>query len=348
MLASYSSEWTETDGVTRVPYADQPDTIWGSGTSVGGIVRPVMILVPRQLSKQCHVTAQPLSASGRPLGPAVELICQPVSSGVLFAQIPIGYNSATKEMSITAALAGSTGGGASWRLTHLPASVAADSGNLATAALVAHGPCVLQAAAIESQDLSGDPPGSDTHPARPAWGQWFYQQPLNADEHGWTGVPTIRLMMRTHNASPDFNHQNWMVRLDDITPQWETSLRDATSPAVKPFNVFPLSNIRSAEPADQEWEQHDWQLGVAYPGQQHWVRVDGAMIRFAYRTETVTFRNAAVVQDGSLHLNRLVWRAPETETTPSGVSVTILNARPKIGDPQGGSNRQPVLAIRGY
>ena len=62
----------------------------------------------------------------------------------------------------------------------------------------------------------------------------------------------------------------------------------------------------------------------------------GAMIRFAYRTETVTFHNAAVVQDGPLHVNRLVWRTPETETTPSGISVTVVNARTGTGDSSGG------------
>jgi hypothetical protein len=99
------------------------------------------------------------------------------------------------------------------------------------------------------------------------------------------------------------------------------------SRSITPFAVFPVYNPQNRGPHAGEWDQHDWQVGVAYPGQQRWVRVDGEFVRFAYRTEKVTFHDADVVQDSASGVNRLVWRTPETQTTPSGISVTVLNRR---------------------
>ena len=137
--AAFSSGWYGPDGVSRLPEHEQPYTVWGTSKLIKGVDQPILTFVPRLLSRQFRVSTQPLSAAGRPLGPAINLICQPVVPGVLFAQIPSGYSSETKQMSVTASLVGTTAGGASWRLTDLPASSATDSGGLPPAAFVAHG-----------------------------------------------------------------------------------------------------------------------------------------------------------------------------------------------------------------
>jgi len=71
----------------------------------------------------------------------------------------------------------------------------------------------------------------------------------------------------------------------------------------------------------------DGEVGAAYPGQQHWIKIDGAALRSGERTETLTFHDAEVVRDAGFGGDRLVWRRPETQTTPSGIAVTVLNGR---------------------
>jgi hypothetical protein len=336
--ASYTYSWTGSGSASNLSDAEQPYEAWSSAaTGSGGPGQAHMTLVPRQLSRQFRVTAQPLSATGTPLSRPVDLVCQAATPTVLFAQVPTGYNTATRQMQVTVARVGAAGS-ASWRLTNLPASAPGAKGSLPITVTAGYGPLVLHAAAAESKDLSGDPDFLNRHPARPAGGGWFFGQPLNADGHGWTGVPTVRLMLRARNTSSDFSHQNWMVRLNAMTPQWQTSPAMPTSRTITPLDVFPVYNPQNRGSLAGEWDQHDWQVGVAYPGQQHWVRVDGEFVRFAYRTEKVTFHDAEVVQDGSSGVNRLVWRTPETQTTPSGISITVLNRRTMAGEAKGDQN----------
>ena len=328
---SYTYGWKGPDGTTNVSGAEQPYQVWSAGGSITGHPKQaVFTLVPGQLSRQFRVTAQPLSRAGKPLGRPVNLVCQPVTPTVLFVQVPTGYDAATRQMRVTVAQVGVAGAKATWRLTDLPVSVPGLKGSLSLTVTAGYGPVVLRAAAAESDDFSGDPDFLNRHPARPAGGGWFLGHPLNADGHGWTGVPTIRLLLRARNISKDFYHQNWMVRLNAITPQWQTS---PVSPAITPLDVFHVYNPQNLRPSSEGMVEHDCQVGVAYPGQQHWVRVDGEMIRFAYRKETVTFHDAQVVQDSPSGVNRLVWPTPETETTPSGIEVTVLNRRPAKEDP---------------
>ena len=330
---SYTYGWKGPDGTTNASDAEQPYSVWSTGGVTGDPKRAIFTLVPRQLSRQFHVTAQPLSVTGKPLGRSVVLICQPVTPTVLLVQVPTGYDAATRQMQVTAARVGVASTSATWRLADLPRSVPGLKGSLSPAVTAGYGPVVLRAAAAEWDDLGGTQDFVNRHPARPAGGEWFLGQPLNADGHGWTGVPTIRLLLRSRNNSKDFYHQNWMVRLDAMTPQWQTSPVSPVSPFITPCRVFPVYNPQNMLPSAGGWDAHDWQVGVAYPGQQHWIRVDGEMIRFAYRKETITFHDAKVVQDSPSGVNRLVWPTPETETTPSGIAVTVLNRRLAKEDP---------------
>ena len=194
----------------------------------------------------------------------------------------------------------------------------------------------IRAAAAESEDFSGNPGFSNRHPRRA-----FFPS-LNADGHLWTGVPTIRFLLSAHNASRDHWGQDWMVRIIRVTPQWSASPVLPCDPGIMPLQIFPVYNPQMLPPGrawvTHDWQvgvTHDWQVGVAYPGQQHWVRVEGEMIRFASRTETVTFHDADIVHDAAFGGDRLVWRHAETQTTPSGVSVSALNGRPGVPDTSG-------------
>ncbi len=102
--------------------------------------------------------------------------------------------------------------------------------------------------------------------------------------------------------------------------------------AGEPLGVFPLSRPPSeTDPAgthSAEWLLRDGAVGGAWPGQQHRLTLTGSVIRQAARTETVTFHNAEVVHDAAFGGDRIVWRHSETETTPSGITVTVLNGTP--------------------
>ena len=72
----------------------------------------------------------------------------------------------------------------------------------------------------------------------------------------------------------------------------------------------------------------DAEIGIAYPGQQHWLKFDGLALRSSLHTETVTFHNADVVHEAAFGGDRVVWRQPEAQTTPSGITFLVLNGQP--------------------
>jgi len=72
------------------------------------------------------------------------------------------------------------------------------------------------------------------------------------------------------------------------------------------------------------------------------VKVDGAALRSAWHRETLTFHDAEVVHDAAFGGDRLVWQHSETETTPSGISVSVLNGRPGMSDQGAGYPGAPV------
>lgn len=67
----------------------------------------------------------------------------------------------------------------------------------------------------------------------------------------------------------------------------------------------------------------------AYPGTAHWIRLDTPLQEFATYDETVTFRNLSVVNYRGTKWRYLVGTKPQTVTTPSGVSVTLVDAQHK-------------------
>jgi len=67
----------------------------------------------------------------------------------------------------------------------------------------------------------------------------------------------------------------------------------------------------------------------AYPGATRWVRLDAPLQEFGTYDETVTFHNLSVIKYRGTKWRYLVGAKPETVTTPSGVSVTLVDAQHK-------------------
>ena len=282
-------------------------------------------LTPLPFSARFRITALPLSARGRPTGKAVHLLCQPVMATALFTQIPTGYSAATHQFRVSVTRAGGRkGNGASWLITDLPPAVEAGAGGAPAAASARVGPFTLRAVAAEAEDTSGEADPANVRPTRPSGP---YSQ--NIDQHSWTGLPTIRYLLLARAAAPPPG-QSWLFQLDRVTPQWgmppPAPGPPGTTYAAGPLGLFPLSR-GLFRPDPTEWVLQDGEVGAAWPGQQHWVTLAGTAIRQASRTETVTFHDAEVVWDAGFGGDRIVWHHPETETTPSGIAVTVLNGR---------------------
>ncbi|MBV9851385.1 MAG: hypothetical protein JO250_17080 [Armatimonadetes bacterium] len=326
----YSIGWYGRDGVSLLPEWKHPYAAQGGPalTSAGRTIRFTVSLIPVHLSRWFQVTAQPLSASGHPLSRPVSLVCQPVSPTTLFAQIPDGYNAATRQFRVTIKTINRPGG-ATWQLAGLPTSVRNGPDRLPPIVAVGYGPMAIRAAAAEAEDFSGYPDFFNRHPDRDAGGGWAFTGLASLDQHGWTGVPTIRVLLTYDNTSPDFWNQNWLIDLNRVIPQWGVTTSNAARGS--PLASLPAYNPQNLTPGTT-WLARDWEAGVAYPGQQHWIRIEGAMLRSAFRTETVTFHDAEIVRDAASGGDRVVWRHPETQTTPSGITLTVLNARPGVSD----------------
>ncbi len=290
-------------------------------TAPGQGLGETVTLTPPALAGRFRVTAQPLSAGGRPTGRAVRLFCQSATATVLLAQLPPGYSAATQQFRVTAADSRAPGGGAAWRIAGLPP--ATENGTSAPAEAARVGPFALRGAAVEAEDTSGV--GA---PEMPAVNHIRPMPPANLDRHWYTGVPTVRVRLTARAVAPPAPGQSWRFQLNRVTPQWGVPPSLMVSPAdgpEKPLGLFPLAAPGQGGP---EWALQDGEVGAAYPGQQRRVTLEGTAIRFAERTETVTFHDADVVWDAGFGGDRIVWRHPETQTTPSGIIVAVLNGRP--------------------
>jgi len=334
--------WNGPDGVSRVAEGVPPyglRTSWAAA-SPGHPAGPYVTLIPCRLADHFTVAAEPLDAAGRALGRPVFLLCQSVTPQVLFAQFPASYSARTQQFRVTAARRGA-GPGATWRLAGLPPATRNGPDDPPPATVAGFGPLTIRAAAAEAEDFSGYPDWWNRHPPRDAGGGWSFSQPLNADQHEWTGVPCVRFLLAARNLSRDTLRQNWVVEIDRVSPQWSGPRVMPSTAATMPLDVFPVYNPQNLSPGSA-WVTHDWQVGAAYPGQHHWVKIDGAALRSAWRTETVTLHDAEVVHDAGFGGDRVVWRHPETVTTPSGISVTVLNGRVGMTDQGAGPPGAPV------
>jgi len=330
------TRWEGPGGMSLFDMGGQPPyalSVSAQPAAPGQPPAQTVTLMPSPLSGRFRVTAQPLSAEGSPTGRVVGLLCQPVTATALFAQIPLGYNAATHQFRVTVARAGDKAGagngGAAWQIGDLPPATenkmtenGTDALPLAAASRV--GPFLFHAVAAEAEDTSGGVDSVNRHP-NPNAGP----NSLNTDGHFWTGVPTVRYLLTARAASPPAAGQSWRFQLDRVTPQWGAPRSLRVSPADgpdKPLGLFPLPWPKG--PGGPEWTLQDGEVGAAYPGQQRRVTMEGTAIRFAERTEAVTFHDADVVWDAGFGGDRIVWRHPETQTTPSGIIVAVLNGRP--------------------
>lgn len=317
----YTFQWTGAGGLPlpggRPPY----QAVFQTSPGV-----QIVTLMPAPLAHSFRVTAQPLSAGGRPTGRPVVLVCQPVTTDVLFAQIPPG-DAATCQFQVTAArtgaiMRGAAKAGAAWRLAGLPPPAQTRKDAATPAARL--GPFDLRAVAAEAEDTSGSTDPANWHPPGPAGAAQNVGTPQNMDGHLWTGVPTVRYRLTARAVTPPVPGQSWLLRLDRVRPQWGAALPPPTAGKEQALGLFPLSEA-SLGPGARVLQ--DGEVGAAYSGQQRWLRLDGAALRRAERTETVTFHDAEVVWDAGFGGDRIVWRHPETQTTASGISVTVLNGR---------------------
>lgn len=329
---SSTSQWTGPGG-TALSGEPAPYRFWFRGTPARP-ARPgalTMMLAPHPFSRRFRVTAQPLTGEGRPLGRAISLLYQPVTETALFAQIPAAYGAKTRQfrVTITRAGAGGAGKGAAWRIADVPPAVPNGPDGPAPDVAARLGPFSLHAVAAEAEDTSGDTDGANWQPDGANWQPDGPVRPSsqNLDRHLWTGVPTVRYLLTARLAPRAPAGQFWMLRLDRVTPQWSAWPPAPEAGGAGPLGFLPLTSAYGRL-KPRGWVLQDGEVGAAYPGQQRWLKIDGTALRSGERTETLTFHDAEVVSDGGFGGDRVVWRRPETETTPSGISVTVLNGRP--------------------
>ena len=333
--SGYSYQWTALGGAPLSGVPPYQIVSQGPGAAPGRPAAQAVMLVPSRLAGRFRVTARPLSADGKPLGAAAGLECQPVTENILFTQIPSGYSAETHQFQVTAARTGpktvaTKNADAVWRIAGLPPSVQNGLDSPPTADLRIGG-TVLHADASESQDTSGFEAPTDQSSDRRGVGP----AAVNIDQHQWTGLPTVRYRLTAHAEVPAPAGQSWLLRLDRVRPQWSMppsaqmlgQRPGQISDQERPLGFFPLT-ASSAGPASKGWTLQDGEVGTAFPGQQHWVKIDGTALRSALHTETLTLHDADVVYDAGFGGDRLVWHHPETVTTASGIRVTVLNGRP--------------------
>lgn len=292
--------------------------------------RHTLLVLPAGVERRFIVTARPLGRRIRPLGPPVSLAWQPVGDDALFVQIPSGYGRDTEAFEVTIARRDQPGRAAHWRIVNLPrmasepaarppaardGRITATLGRLQITARAFEAPDRWSAGGVWTRDAPGEAP----------------EMPVSLDGHGWTGLPTLccRVEMRAL-AAPD--GEQWELIIERGVPQWSAT-RDPSSGERGFSPRGPTTAVLTLRPDARPLVQ-DMTCGVAYPGQQRYLQLRGVLVRYQTRREPLTFHDADMQPAPTGMGRRLVWRAPQQQTTPSGVSVMVLNARaPVAGTP---------------
>ena len=323
-------QWYGPGGVTPLPNGERPyEAMWDTTATWGKSTAAQFVLVPRHLDQQFAVTAQALTGQGTPLGGPVTLLCQPVNADTFFVFLPSGYSPQTAQFALTVARNGVQAAAAHWRLSSLPRPLPGVPGTASVCTQQQAGPLTVEAAAAESPDLGGQPPWWDSHLDRQA-GYWTLSPPQNVDDHQWTGVPTIRCVLRAQGARAG---EDWVVNVTDAVPEWRPAplpqmARVSPAPGGPPVRaLFGVAPPYPGRPAPK-WSQCDLVCGAAYPGQQRRLRVEAEAVRYAYQWETLAFKNASLQRDPASGHWEVCWQKAQTLTTPSGISVVVLNRRP--------------------
>ncbi len=325
-----SFQWCRADGVTPLPTPQQPFvTFWTSDAKN----RQQILLIPK-MDRLVTVTAQALTASGQPLGGPVTLHSDVAGADTFFACLPGGDSPRTARFALTVGPAGKPPQ-ARWVLASLPPSLMALSPPFQAHTQQTIGPLTVRAAAVETTDSDGLSTGQEQPPPR-TQGVWTLSPPQNVDNHPWTGVPTIRCVVQARAAKTS---QDWQVNVLRVTPQWQPSPLPDALPS--PSASSALVTLSVAQAASGQPAQADLACGIAYPGQQRWLRMDAEAIRHVTRAETVTFHNASVRLDPAAGRWEVVFAKPQTLTTPSGIVLTTLCRRPGVAPATPAPGDQP-------
>lgn len=292
--------------------------------------RHTLLIFPVGVERRFVVTARPLGRRTQPLGPPVSLAWQPVGDDALFVQIPSGYGRDTEAFEVTIARRDEPGRAAHWRIVNLPrmaseqaalppaaknGPIAATLGRLKITARAFEAPDRWSAGGVWTRDVPGQAP----------------EMPVSLDGHGWSGLPTLRCRIEMRAlAVPD--GEQWELIVERGVPQWAAAHDLAGSE--RGFSPRgPTTAVLTLRPGARPLVQ-DMTCGVAYPGQQRYLQLRGALVHYQTRREPLIFHDADVQPAPTGAGRRLVWRAPQQQTTPSGVTVAVLNARaPFAGGP---------------
>lgn len=334
-FSEYRLMWCGLDGMTPLDASQRPFEAlahWHFGRNE----RPDRLdvtLVPRGVTAQYAITAQPLTASGTPAGGPISLVCQPAAADALFVRLPAAYADRTRRMTVTFARRDAPAECAVWRLTDLPPARGNGPEMRPARTGVDFGTLSMRAAAVEAPDRTGEDDGWGDLPPPSGPGELLV---TNADGHPWTGAPALRCRLRARvRPTASGVCPEWVIRIRRATPQWSPRPDPASALIRRRSLPRPADAYTVGHAPDTVWEDHDLQIGPTYPGQQRWLTLEGEVARAAYRYETVVLHDADVLYDATTRRWRVVWRHAQTVTTPSGVSVTALNARPGRAVPPG-------------
>jgi len=208
---------------------------------------------------------------------------------VLLLEIPAGYPETVRWADVT--LDDHQGDRATWRVTHLPPMQHILPAPVAARAAFHQGAITAHAAAYRGPDPNGNLQG----------------QVLLCDVTG------------TVKPSP---HQ-WELGPMTLTREWEAPGYVAPSGNVS-YGTETKNGVTRIEAADQVIYA---QQAQPYLANTHWVRLTARLQEFETYDETAVFHNLSEVKTPTG--NRfLVSPRPQTVTTPSGVSVTLVDPRP--------------------
>jgi len=208
---------------------------------------------------------------------------------ILLLEIPAGYPDTVRWADVT--LDDHQGSHATWRITHLPPMQHVLAAPVTAQTTFHQGGAMARAAAYRGPDPDGN-------------------------------LKTPVLVCDVIGGVKPSPHQ-WTLGPMTLTREWEPPGYVAPSGNVT-YGTQTKGGVTQIEATDQVVYA---QQAQPYLADTHWVRLTARLQEFETYDETVVFHNLSVVK--MPRGNRfLVGARPETVTTPSGISVTLVDPRP--------------------